>query len=102
VAGLQAEHVHHKNELKQDNSPANLQPMSPSAHAQLHGLQRRRFSREQAAELYRLGWGLSIVADYFGVAMPTMHQALKQHGVQMRTSSEAKRWRPIPITRPAA
>ena len=39
---LPTEHVHHKNGDKWDNSPSNLEILSPSAHAKLHAEQRRR------------------------------------------------------------
>ena len=43
--------VHHKNGVPWDNRPANLEPMDPSEHRRLHGVERADEQRELMCEL---------------------------------------------------
>ena len=47
----------------------------------------------EAAELYRQGWSLLRIAQFYGDNTRDVALALKLHGVQMRTPAEGKRIR---------
>jgi hypothetical protein len=44
------EEVHHKNRVKTDDSPGNLELHTATTHAQLHGAERRKIHAERASQ----------------------------------------------------
>jgi hypothetical protein len=85
VAGCISETVHHRNGQKQDNRPDNLEPMTRSQHASIHG--KRKFDRASAASMYAVGTSVPVIAAYFGCNPVTVLRGLKKAGVQLRSIS---------------
>ena len=89
VAGLDAEAVHHINEVKSDNRPENLARMSMSEHSRHHlgGISDAAAAQRLRAE----GWSWAQLAARFGVASATARRTLHRLGTPMsRTVSQGK------------
>lgn len=85
IAGLNAPEVHHKNHRKDDNTPANLQPVSKIEH----GAEHSAIEFAEAARLYSEGLLFSQVAERFGVDSSTMFRFLTRRGIAPRSLAEA-------------
>ena len=78
-----ASHVHHRNGITGDNRPPNLMPTTPAEH----GVQHRRFDREEAARLYVGGLTLKQVGAAVGVHHVTVMRALRAIPSARRTQA---------------
>lgn len=85
IAGRDAPEVHHKNRIKDDNRPENLEPLSTNAHGEAHAT----WPVSEACNLYRSGWSIPRLAKKYGHDTSLIMRALKRRGVQMRTAAEA-------------
>lgn len=84
-----AEHVHHRNHVRHDNRPENLAPASAADHLAEHGLERRRWDRDEAAQLYASGASPAEIGRLFGVSGANVYRGLRAAGVELRTADEA-------------
>lgn len=83
VAGLPPGHVHHRNEVKSDNRPSNLEALSPSSHTALHNP--FTWDVDEGAKLYQSGWTLLRLEARYGVNHVTIRNGLLSRGVVMRS-----------------
>ena len=88
-------HVHHRNGVKTDNCPENLEVLTTSHHLSRHS--KRKIDDTEAADLYRAGWTLTAIGDKFGVHHTNVMHALKRQGIQRRSWSDYA-WRCDHIT----
>ena len=113
---LPSEEVHHKNQIRDDNRPSNLEVKSKAAHRHEHWQELtpqqrqdriavaheayRRSSKlagkvQAAAEMYAAGHSLPKVAVAFGVHRASIMAAFRRNNIPIRTRSEAAiaRWK---------
>ena len=76
--------VHHRNGTKDDNTPANLEPLGTAAHGAAH----RRIDRAVAVARYERGETLVDIAQSLGCHHAALSRALRSEGVQMRSRSD--------------
>lgn len=82
-----AEHVHHRNHIRDDNRPSNLEPLTAAQHAARHNAEYKRRGR-QMARLYRSGHSTVDIARQLGVNPGTVSRRLAELNVEMRTTSD--------------
>jgi len=82
-----AENVHHKNEVKDDNSPENLAELTAAEHIAEHVAVERQRGREMA-ELYRQGLSIPKIARRFKVNTSCAYRRIAAEGVDMRTKAD--------------
>ena len=81
-------HVHHKNWIKGDNSPENLEPMSPTDHALLH--RPPKVDRALMVELYKDGASTLEIGRQLGIDHSNVYRGLVKMGVKPRSISESQ------------
>jgi hypothetical protein len=95
VAGLDAEHVHHRNGIKTDNRPENLERISTLDHGERHSC----INIHEASDLYASGWSLPRLGAFYGVHSSSVLRSLRARGVKFRTPAEGRRaLRPVDET----
>lgn len=82
-----AEHVHHRNGLRDDNRPENLAETSLADHLTHHGEANRTWPRDEAAELYAKGWTTTDLGKRYGTHAAVISRGLRAAGVEMRPAS---------------
>lgn len=85
VAGFPDAHVHHHNEVKDDNSRSNLMSLSNADHQAAHALVDDR----RIAQLYLSGLSTQKVAQKIGCDPATAWRSLRRSGTPTRTRREA-------------
>jgi DNA-binding CsgD family transcriptional regulator len=73
-----AAHVHHVNEVKDDNRPSNLAPLEPAEHAALHGHDPAPY-----VALHSQGLNTVEIADALGSNPGTVWRILRRAGVSV-------------------
>lgn len=91
VMGFPDAEVHHKNGIRHDNRPENLEVLSPADHALAHAV----VDEEQAATLYRSGMSTVEIGEQLGHHPSVILRAIRRAGVTARSLGEANR-RPTP------
>lgn len=82
--------VHHKNHVRDDNRPENLEVMSHSAHSRMH--HPRKLHKSTAVKAYvEWGWQSTDIARVFGVATSQVSDRLAEAGVLIRQHGAWKR-----------
>lgn len=81
-----AEHVHHRNHVRDDNRPENLEHLTAEEHFQEHTAADKARAR-QAARLYRDGLTTIQVAEEIGVGAPCVSRMLQRQNVATRSKS---------------
>jgi len=79
--------VHHRNEVKDDNSAENLIPLSPSEHGRLHNP--KQLDIQLVRQLYEAGETMPALAARFQVNSGTISRAIAEAGGQGRSLSLA-------------
>jgi DNA-binding CsgD family transcriptional regulator len=99
VGALPGEHVHHRNEKRDDNALSNLEKISASEHSLLHAHDPRPgrtvLPPEEIASLYRAGETTIQIGQRFGVSPGSISKVLTRHRIETRTSFDYKR---LPIS----
>lgn len=75
--------VHHRDRNKLNNAPANLQVLTPQAHAQLHN--RRTLDYEAIALAYSEGATTIEVAERFGTFPGNVSRIIRRMGIPARS-----------------
>ena len=86
----QAEHVHHRNRRRDDNRPANLQPLSATAHAEEHG-RAARLRGNRVTRLYQQGLSTAAIGKRLQLHPSRVVRILRQRGVTPRTTTDYAR-----------
>lgn len=81
-AGVQ---VHHRNHVRDDNRPENLEVLDPSVHSAEH----RKYDAEEIARLYDAGLSTPAIAEKLGCDASTALRVLRRTGRQARTLSDS-------------
>jgi DNA invertase Pin-like site-specific DNA recombinase len=93
-------HVHHKNHIRYDNRPQNIEVKSPKEHAFHHNDERHENDKtpwRDAEKLRRMYVEESMlaqeIADEWGCSDATIHRWIDEHGINRRSKSEAQKLR---------
>ena len=79
-----AQHVHHLNEVKHDNAPSNLEPLTAEEHARRH----RTIDRAEAVRLYRAGFPTTEVARQLKTHPGNISRMLAEAGIVARRKAD--------------
>jgi hypothetical protein len=82
-----AEHVHHKNRIRHDNRPENLEHLTADEHREEHRAESLERARRMAVR-YEAGRSIIQIAKEFGVDNSVVCRRLNDLGVKMRTTSD--------------
>jgi hypothetical protein len=77
-----APHVHHRNGIRDDNRPENLEPITPAKH----GAEHRTLDWDEICRLYRAGLSTNAVARQVGTDSAHIYRVLVRQGVSIRTT----------------
>lgn len=88
-----AEHVHHKNFVRDDNRPENLQEVTVKEHQAIHRAEDRRRHREMK-DLYEAGKTTTEIAELMGTNHGNVYRALVRQGATIRTATDYAK--PVP------
>lgn len=72
--------VHHRNHVRDDNRPENLQMVT----SREHGAEHRAIDRDEAVRLYRAGHGTPAIAAKMGHNAAAIYRAIRDAGEPMR------------------
>lgn len=73
-------HIHHKNEIRWDNRPQNLEPMDPGEHSSHHNRKLTEEKRREIAERYYHGQESSYeVAEDYPISANTVRNITREH-----------------------
>lgn len=87
LAGAEpGEHVHHINEVKDDNRIKNLCILTPAEHTRYHGT---KIDEAEAIRLYESGLSTIEVGRRVGHDSTVVYRCLDRNGVRVRSISEA-------------
>lgn len=87
VAGMNAEHVHHINGIRDDNRPENLVCLTERQHKDEHA----KVRLAALVLLYESGVSTHVIGHMVGLHYTTVLRRLQLSGIKMRTRSEARR-----------
>lgn len=79
-----AEHVHHKNRIRDDNRPENLEYLDSQSHSTRH----RSVDRAEVVRRYESGQSIVDLSLSMGRDTGALSRILRAEGVQMRTTSD--------------
>ena len=79
-------HAHHRNHLRNDNRPENLEYLSSQLE---HSTRHLRIDIVEAISLYKQGWSFHMLSKHYGITSANIKSAFKHRGVQSRTQKEA-------------
>lgn len=88
-----AEHVHHRNFIRDDNRRENLQEVTVKEHQAIHRAEDRRRHREMKA-LYEAGKTTTEIAELMGTNHGNVYRALVRQSASIRTATDYAK--PIP------